>query len=44
MQKICDEIIAVKPDLVITEKGLSGWANFVLARWPVCGDNSVVLV
>lgn len=24
IQKMCDEIIAVKPDLVFTEKGVSG--------------------
>lgn len=24
IQKICDEIIAVKPDLIFTEKGVSG--------------------
>ena len=38
IQKMCSEIIAMKPDLVITEKGLSGkwklWEGWVkeLAR------------
>lgn len=32
IQKICDEIIAVKPDLVFTEKGVSGMFSFVLSR------------
>ncbi len=27
VQKMCDEIIAVKPDLVFTEKGVSGQFN-----------------
>lgn len=25
IEKMCQDIIALKPDLVITEKGLSGW-------------------
>ncbi len=28
VQKMCDEIIAVKPDLVFTEKGVSGKHKF----------------
>ena len=29
VQKMCDEIIAVKPDLVFTEKGVSGMSAAV---------------
>ena len=28
IEKMCNEIIAVKPDLVITEKGVSGQSVF----------------
>ena len=33
IKQMCDEIIAVKPDLIFTEKGVSGndlnWANYL---------------
>ena len=32
VEKLCNEIIALKPDLVITEKGLSG-------GWSLCNYN-----
>ena len=39
VQKVCDEIIAVKPDLVFTEKGVSG--NSSLLR---CEEYYTVMV
>merc|ERR1719329_1401384 len=32
MKKVCDEIIAVKPDLVITEKGVADLAQHFLLK------------
>lgn len=32
VKKICDEVIAVKPDLVITEKGVSDLAQHFLIK------------
>jgi T-complex protein 1 subunit gamma len=32
VKKICDEVIAVKPDLVITEKGVSDLAQHFLVK------------
>ena len=36
VQKICEEIIAVKPDLVITEKGLSGEDRPLIVKTLYC--------
>lgn len=32
VQKMCDDIIALKPDLVITEKGVSDLAQHFLVK------------
>lgn len=41
IQKMCDEIIAVKPDLVFTEKGVSGVYSYVDAA---CDREIVIIV